>query len=162
MNCELRSTKLRRGEQAFTLAEVLAALMFVAIVIPVSIQALRLASLAGEVAERKLQATRVAERVLNESIVTTNWNTAAQRGTALEGFREYRWTLHSEIWSQAATNSPNSLSSSSSGPIGTVQPQVNDSTANQVVMNLVSVDVLYQVQDKEYSVRLSTLANPLQ
>ena len=104
----------------------------------------------------------MAERVLNESIVTTNWNTSAQRGTAIEGFREYRWTLHSEIWSQAATNQANSLSSSSSGPIGAVQPQVNESTANQVIMNLVSVDVLYQVQDKEYSVRLSTLANPLQ
>src|SRR5262245_32726244 len=88
----------------FTLAEVLAALLFMAIVIPMAVQALRIASLAGEVAQRKGEAARVAERILNESVVTTNWNQTSQTGTLIEGSLEFRWTLHSTVWAQGSTN----------------------------------------------------------
>lgn len=89
-----------RGGDAFTLAEVLAALLFMAIVIPVALQAMRVAGRAGELAERKREAARVAERILNESIVTTNWNKSALSGTVIEAEREYKWQLRSESWSQ--------------------------------------------------------------
>ncbi len=122
----------RSGRSAgFTLAEVLAALMFMAIVIPVAVQGLRIASRAGEVAQRKDQAARVAERVLNEHIVMTNWNQSVQSGTLLEGGLQYRWTLRNELWSQDA-------------------------------MQLLSVEVVYAVQNQDYSVRLSTLASSQQ
>ena len=122
----------RSGRSAgFTLAEVLAALMFMAIVIPVAVQGLRIASRAGEVAQRKDQAARVAERVLNEHIVTTNWNQSVQSGTLLEGGLQYRWTLRNELWSQDA-------------------------------MQSLSVEVVYAVQNQDYSVRLSTLASSQQ
>lgn len=85
---------------AFTLAEVLAALLFMAIVIPVAVHGLRIASRAGEVAARKSDAVRVAERILNESIVTTNWNKSFQNGTVSEGDRSYRWTLRNETWKE--------------------------------------------------------------
>ena len=91
-----------RGVDAFTLAEVLAALVFMAIVIPVALQGLQIASRAGMVAERKREAARVAERVLNESIVTTNYVQAVSSGTVLEAEREYRWTLRSEAWTESA------------------------------------------------------------
>ncbi len=112
----------------FTLAEVLAALMFVAIVVPVGVQALRIASLSGQVAAHKAVAARVAERVLNESIVTTTWNQSQQSGAIWEGGREYRWTLRSEIWPQDT-------------------------------MQLLTAEVKFAAQDKEQSVRLSTLVN---
>ena len=44
---------------AFTLAEVLAAMLFLAIVIPAAVEALHVASLAGEVAARKGAAARI-------------------------------------------------------------------------------------------------------
>ncbi len=91
-----------RGADAFTLAEVLAALVFMAIVIPVALQGLQIASRAGTVAERKREAARVAERVLNESIVTTNYFQAVSSGTVSEAEREYRWTLRSEAWTESA------------------------------------------------------------
>jgi len=90
-----------RGVDAFTLAEVLAALVFMAIVIPVAVQGLQIASRAGAVAERKREAARVAERVLNESIVTTNYFQAVSSGTLLEAEREYRWTLRTEAWTES-------------------------------------------------------------
>lgn len=113
---------------AFTLAEVLAALAFMAILIPVVVECMQIASRAGEVAQRKSEAARVAERVLNESIVTTNWNQSAQNGTGLDGKREFDWTLQNEPW-------------------------------NQDPIRLLTVQVKYSVQGKDYSVQLSTLAD---
>jgi len=104
MKCAIkrRSASQRgRGVNAFTLAEVLAALLFMAIVIPVALQAMRVASRAGVLAERKREAARVAEKILNESIVTTNWNRSALSGTIQEADREYRWQLRNESWSES-------------------------------------------------------------
>jgi type II secretory pathway pseudopilin PulG len=97
-----RRSASRNAANAFTLAEVLAALLFMAIVIPVAMQGLRISSRAGALAERKREAGRVAERVLNESIVMTNWNKSALSGTIIEGDRDYRWSLRSESWTASA------------------------------------------------------------
>ena len=80
----------RRSTAGFTLAEVLAALLFMAIVIPVAIEGMHIASRAGTVAERKGEAARVAQRLLTETLVTTNWNQAVQSGTLTEGQRQFR------------------------------------------------------------------------
>ncbi|MGA3284974.1 MAG: hypothetical protein ABSD57_11020 [Verrucomicrobiota bacterium] len=87
-----------RHDSAFTLAEVLAAMLFLAIVIPAAVEAMHVASLAGEVAARKGVAARIADRVLNESLVMTNWNLGSQSGTVTEGAEEFRWTLSSQNW----------------------------------------------------------------
>lgn len=104
MKCAIKPRNASRhgpGVNAFTLAEVLAALLFMAIVIPVALQAMRVASRAGVLAERKREAARVAEKILNESIVTTNWNKSALSGTIQEADREYRWQLRTESWSES-------------------------------------------------------------
>ena len=94
----IRPTASRRYQAAFTLAEILAAMLFLAIVIPAAVEALHVASLAGEVAARKGGAARVADRILNESLVLTNWSLGAQNGTITEGAQEYRWTMTSQNW----------------------------------------------------------------
>ena len=154
----LRANTTKRGSAAFTLAEVLAALLFMAIVIPVAIGALRVASKAGEVARRKTEATRIAEAVLNENIALTNVNASGQSGTIIEGNREFQWRLRSEAWNQGVTNVLPQVSSSA-GVNASVQPQFNQVNASQISMNLLSVEVFYRVQDGEYSVKLSTLAS---
>ena len=116
------------NKRGFTLAEVLAALVFMAIVIPVAVEALRIANLAGQVGYRKAAAARVAERVLNESLITSQIQGLSQTGVIDEGPQQYRWTIRSEPWSEDA-------------------------------MMVVSVDVLFVVQGKDYDVRLSTLVN---
>jgi hypothetical protein len=92
----------RGRESAFTLAECLAAMVFLAIVIPVAVQALHVSSLAGQVAARKGEAARVADRVLNQSLVLTNWNSGPQNGTFNEGSDEFRWKLSSQNWPKDA------------------------------------------------------------
>jgi hypothetical protein len=43
-------------------------------------------------------AARIADRVLNESLVMTNWNLGSQNGTVTEGAEEFRWALSSQNW----------------------------------------------------------------
>jgi Tfp pilus assembly protein PilV len=127
--CDAASQRAaRRRLHAFTLAEVLAAMLFLAIVIPAAIEAMHVASLAGEVSARKGAAARIADRVLNESLVRTNWGFGTQNGTAVEGGRDFNWTLTSQSWPSDAA------------------------------MQLVTAEVKFTAQAKEYSVKLSTLA----
>jgi hypothetical protein len=100
---QLRSA-VKRARAAFTLAEVLAALAFMAIVIPVAVEGLRIANLAGEVGQRKTVAARIAERVLNEWIIGSRMQGTAQSGTVQEGMLQYRWSIRSEPWSEATMN----------------------------------------------------------
>ena len=122
----------KRSTAGFTLAEVLAALLFMAIVIPAAIEGMHIASLAGTVAERKGEAARVAQRLLTENLVTTNWNQGVQTGNLVEGQRQFRWTMQNDPWNQ---------------------------DPNQNVIRLLSVEVFFTAQNREYSVRMSTLAD---
>jgi len=90
----------QRARSGFTLAEVLAALAFMAIVIPVAMQGLSVANTAGQVGLRKVAAARIAERVLNEWIVMGQMQSGNQRGTVQEGVHEFRWTIRTELWNQ--------------------------------------------------------------
>ena len=87
----------RRHEAGFTLAEVLAALFFMALVIPVAVEALHIASQTGSAAQRKDEASRVAQAVLNESVLTGSWGQNT-RGTTRRNGREYSWQMHNETW----------------------------------------------------------------
>src|SRR6266851_5890023 len=89
---------VKRARAAFTLAEVLAALAFMAIVIPVAVDGLRIANRAGQVGQRKAVAARIAERVLNEVVITGQFRSTTQRGTVQEGVQAYQWFMRSEPW----------------------------------------------------------------
>jgi type II secretory pathway pseudopilin PulG len=97
---EITAASRRHRRAAFTLAEVLAALAFMAIVIPVAVEGLRVANLAGQVSQRKVVAARVADRVLNEWLVTGQSQSPAQSGVVREGTQEYRWSLRMQPWNQ--------------------------------------------------------------
>jgi type II secretory pathway pseudopilin PulG len=125
---KLATAKIK-NRAAFTLAEVLAAMLFLAIVIPVAVEALHVSSLAGEVAARKGAAARVADRILNESLVTTNWTGGGQSGTVSEGALDFNWTMTAQNWPKDST------------------------------MQLLTAEVKFLAQGKDYSVKLSTLTS---
>ena len=85
---------------AFTLVEVLASLLLMAIIIPVAMEGMSVASRAGVLGQRKAAAMRVAERVLNELIVQGDTQNSTASGNALDGDTNYPWTLRSETWSE--------------------------------------------------------------
>jgi hypothetical protein len=118
-----------RAEAAFTFAEILAAMVFMAIVIPVAMNGIQIANRAGVVAARKTVAIQLADRLLNETIVTTNTITAGQSGTFPDPYKDYRWRQSKKNWTEDTT------------------------------MREISVEVFYTVQDVEYSVFLATLVS---
>jgi hypothetical protein len=73
-----------------------------AIVIPVAMEGIRIASRAGQVAERKGEAALVAERVLNQITVTNLTSQSSLNGTVREGTHEYRWQMRNELWDKDA------------------------------------------------------------
>jgi prepilin-type N-terminal cleavage/methylation domain-containing protein len=91
-----------RRARAFTLLEVLAALMLMAIVVPVAMQGMGLASRAGVLGQRKAAAMRVADRVLNETVVSSQGVQMASSGTTSEGDASFGWTLESQTWTEDA------------------------------------------------------------
>jgi Tfp pilus assembly protein PilV len=130
-----RANTRSRSTAGFTLAEVLAALLFMAIVIPAAIEGMHIASLAGTVAERKGEAARVAQRLLAENLVTTNSSQSVQSGTLTEGQRQFNYTMRSDPWSQ---------------------------DPSQNVIRQLSVEVKFTAQNRDYSVRMSTLVDSSQ
>jgi type II secretory pathway pseudopilin PulG len=90
------ATKLRRA--AFTLVEVLVATLFMVVVIPVALGGMRVASLAGESAQRKLVAARVANKVLNNLRVENLLLNGGQRGSVLEDGVSYNWSQQNDFW----------------------------------------------------------------
>lgn len=121
----------RCRQRGYTLAETLAALLFLAIVIPAVVEALHVAGRAGTVSVRRAVASRIAERVLTEATLYTNLNSTAQSGTQVEGAVDYQWTLTRENWVQS-----------------TRLPQI-------------TAEVRFLTQGQESSVRLSTLGHPV-
>ncbi len=131
----------RRWQAAFTFAEVLAAMVFMAIVIPVAMRGVQIANRAGVAAQRKTLATQLANWQLEEWMGTTNWVNSTAGGTfdrtwlntgqvpiPVKMWGDYRWRLLNQPWSESAG------------------------------MRLLTVEVTYLVQNQEFTVRLSTVA----
>jgi type II secretory pathway pseudopilin PulG len=98
-----RQTDRLRQFRAFTLAEVLAALALMAIVIPVAIGGMSAIARTAELGQRKTAAMRVAERVMNEQLYLVTQGQAvpnAGSGVEADGNMSYPWTLTSEPWPQ--------------------------------------------------------------
>ena len=93
---------LSRPTRAFTLVEVLASLMLMAIIVPVAMEGMSIATRAGILGQRKAAAMRVADRMLNEIIATGQATQTSQSGTVAEGDASYAWTLESTTWSEDA------------------------------------------------------------
>lgn len=100
----IKRSRSGNNQGAFTLVEVLAALLFMAILLPVTMHGVRIASRAGQVGERKAAATRIAERVLNELQVNGGLLQDSASGQIEERDRRYNWTMRSESWTEDRMN----------------------------------------------------------
>lgn len=100
--CRAAARRRHEKTRAFTLIEVLASLLLMAIIIPVAMEGMSVASRAGILGQRKAAAMRVAERVLNELIVQNETQHGSSSGNTLDGDTNYPWTMRSETWSEDA------------------------------------------------------------
>lgn len=104
LRCALNPSAGGPPERArgFTLVEVLAALLMMAIIIPVAMEGMSVASRIGVLGQRKAAAMRTAERVLHELIIEGQTQQASASGTTLDGETSYPWSMRSQSWSEDA------------------------------------------------------------
>ena len=119
---------------AFTFVEVLAALLFLAVVVPAVVTALTVSNRASEITDRGNLASELAENKLNELLTDNAWQSAGSTGSGTFGddLPGYHWEMTADSWATDTTNAVSEL----------------------------RVEVFYPVQGKERSVRLTTLVNP--
>ncbi len=124
----------RRGRAGFTFVEVLAAMLFLAIVVPAIVTALTLSNRASEMTDRGTTAGLLAENKLNEMLIGNAWQgTANAGGDCGADFPGYRWQLTQEQWTGDGASALTQL----------------------------KVEVFFPTQGSEHSVALTTLVNTL-
>lgn len=82
----------------FTFVEILAAMLFLAILIPTVLGALALSNRAGVLSERTTTAMQLAENRLNEALLDSTWSSGVGGGDFGQEWPGYRWELISRDW----------------------------------------------------------------
>ena len=91
--------------RAFTLIEVLAALMLIAIALPAVMQAVTVSTSAGAVARRRTEAAGLAESKLAEIVATDQWQSVATlSGDFGTDWPDYKWQATIGPWSGDTTS----------------------------------------------------------
>lgn len=88
---------LRHG---MSLAEVLATITIVAIVIPVAMQGVSLATSLASVTRQRAEATALAESKLSELVATGDWQATALAGDFGADWPNYRWRAAVSNWEE--------------------------------------------------------------
>jgi prepilin-type N-terminal cleavage/methylation domain-containing protein len=81
-------TRRRRG---FTLVEVLATMVLLAIILPVAMKGISLAMAAGATARRTADAATLAEAKLNELVADGTWTSGQLSGNFAPDQPDYQW-----------------------------------------------------------------------
>lgn len=101
MTSKVPAATRKTGRTAgFTMAEVLAAMIFMAVVIPVIVEGVMVASRCGVVAERKREAAQLADRLLTEMVVTGDWHNGNQSGDFMPDYPGYTWEATMDGWTE--------------------------------------------------------------
>ena len=87
---------------AFTFVEILAALVFLAILVPAVLEGITLASRASVIAERSALATELAQNKLGELTLNDQWATGETRGDFGEDWPGMRWEATQSTWEMDA------------------------------------------------------------
>lgn len=88
----------RPTRAGFTLPEVLATLLLVAIVLPSVMQGISLATAAAGTARQRSEATALAESKLNELTATNQWQSGGLSGDFGQEWPAYTWQAEVQSW----------------------------------------------------------------
>jgi general secretion pathway protein I len=94
---------VRRG--GFTLIEVLAAMLLIAIVLPIVMQGITAAAGASGTTRRRTEASGLAESKLGELIATSEWQGGVLQGDFSPDWPDYHWQATVNAWADDTTNS---------------------------------------------------------
>ena len=90
----------KRRENAFTLVEALATLVLLAIVLPVAMQGISLATQVSGVARERTESTSLAEAKMVELTATGDWQGSDLSGDFGEDWPQYKWEAEVTDWEE--------------------------------------------------------------
>jgi len=97
----MRPTSRRQLSAGFTLVEAMATLTLMAIILPVALRGVSLASAAASLAKRKTVAVALAETKLAELTLSGDWNDSDLSGDFGDDYPDYRWEGEVTTWEDA-------------------------------------------------------------
>ncbi|MCX6966204.1 MAG: hypothetical protein NTZ46_00215 [Verrucomicrobia bacterium] len=89
---------MKKPSGAFTFVEILAALIFLAILIPAILEGLTLSSRAAVTAERSALAAELAQNKLGELMLNDEWASGENKGEFGEALPGMRWEVTQSSW----------------------------------------------------------------
>lgn len=98
MTVAAASNAVHRGRRGFTLIEVLATMLLMAIVLPAVMQGIALSTKAASVARRRTEAAGLAESKMNEIVVNHLWLQGVNAGDFGTDWPDYKWQLTQQAW----------------------------------------------------------------
>lgn len=102
-----RRIKCRAG---FTLVEVLATFVLIAIILPVAMRGISLSTRIASHSKKQIEAVSLAETKLTEFLITEDWQDGDQSGDFGDEWPAYRWNLMIEDWEEEETTQQLALS----------------------------------------------------
>ena len=94
----MKALRRRDPRRAFTLVEVLASLALVAIILPVVMKGISLATMMAGTAKHRVEAASLAEAKLAELLATDGWQNGNLAGDFGSDRPDYRWTAEAQDW----------------------------------------------------------------
>ena len=93
---------MNHDHRGFTFVEMLAAMAFLGILIPVVVSALMVSNRAAGVAERSTIAMQLGENRLGEMMLAEAWSSESSRGDFGADWPGYRWEMKQADWNAGA------------------------------------------------------------
>lgn len=88
------------GTGGFTLVEILATFVLMAIILPVAMNGISMASKLASQAKRRVTAGVLAEQMLNEFVLSGDYEDGDQEGEVTEENTDYTWQLEVVDWEE--------------------------------------------------------------
>src|SRR5579862_2433153 len=89
---------VKRETSGFTLVEVLATVVLMAIVLPVAMRGIGLATKVAGVAEHRAVAAQLAQSKLHELLATSGWQSGTLNGDFSPDQPAYKWRAEMQAW----------------------------------------------------------------
>jgi prepilin-type N-terminal cleavage/methylation domain-containing protein len=93
---------MNTGHRGFTFVEILAALAFLGVLIPVVVSALMVSNRTAVTAERSTIAAQLGENRLNQMMLADAWTSESGRGDFGADWPGYRWEMKQADWNSGA------------------------------------------------------------
>lgn len=93
---------VKRRSRGFTLVEALAAVVIIAVVLPVAMRGISLAAVVASRSHQRVEAAELARMKLNELVVTGEYGNGSQSGEFGVDAPGFRWIATTESWNDSS------------------------------------------------------------